>query len=422
MGLITPAGRSVQANWRAVAGGVSALSEGPAADLPAWARWAGRVGEIECPNNLPGHLRGQLRFLNRGALLALIAADDAITQAAPPESMASDRRSLYLATGDLTTADCRGLAPAMRSATRGPGGALDSEKLNRNAIDRVNPFFLLSTLANNPFSIVTAAFGLTGPGTTLASHSPNGNQALDLAFRSIRHNRTDLAVVVASGSWLDLVPIMEMAGIGLLSRCRHGELSFRPLDSRRDGFIAGEGGAALVLELASAAQERGARILGEIETSSNCRETSPNLAPGNCVTLRCMQQALAEADLQPGDIGFINVHGSGTRKGDQAELRSVAELCREAGTSAPLCALKPHTGHMGAAGDLYGVIIGIEAARRGKVPATLNFSTPDPEFAEARIAPTQRVCSGRRFLSVSYGLGGQSSAVVARASRLGDHD
>jgi 3-oxoacyl-[acyl-carrier-protein] synthase II len=416
IGLVTPCGRGVEANWRAITEGSTALRRGAGETLPAWARWAGRVDTVAPPEDLPASLRPQLRFLNRGALLALAAAADAVAAARAPESIPQRRRSLYLATGDLTAAGCSALAPATRAATRGAGRReIDSEVLNRTAVDSVNPFMLLDTLANNPYSIVSAACGLMGPGTTLASHSPQGSQALDLASRSVAAGRTELAVVVASGCWIDVIPRLEMATIGLLSRCRDGARSFRPLDRRRDGFIVGEGAAALVLENPTAARRRGAPILGLIEATGGGHVSSPGLAPSDHITLHSMRHALAQAGGAPSDLAFVIVHGSGTRKGDHAELRSLAALREETDIDAPLCALKPHTGHMGAASDLHELVIGLEGLRRATAPGTLNFASADPDLAESVIPSAPAPCTGRRFLSVSYGLGGQSAAVVVRA-------
>jgi 3-oxoacyl-[acyl-carrier-protein] synthase II len=408
-GLLTPLGRGLEASWHHLSGRSGGPSRGPETDGPEWLRWAGRVAEPDLGSVLPRGLLSQVRFLNRGARLALVAARDALAGAGPLDAVPPERRALYLATGDLTTAGVDALHPATRVAATAHG--VDREVLNRESVHRVNPFFLLETLANNPFSMLGAALDLTGPGTCLGSQSPSGALALDLAFRSVLRGRADLAVVVGSGSWIGDVPRLELAGLGLLSRCRDGARSFRPFDRRRDGFIVGEGAAALVLEGVGHARRRGAGILATVESTSACLEAAQGLGVADRVTARAMELALGDADRTPAELAFVCAHGSGTRKGDRAEAASLrAVLTRE--TTVPVCALKPHTGHMGAASDLAEIVLALLAARHGVVPATPNFERGDPDTVDLAVSPDPRPCAHPRFLSVSYGLGGAAAAAV----------
>jgi len=414
LGMLSPLGRGPEKSWNALAGRPNFLTHDPGNEGPEWMRWAGRVVEAELPHGLPRGILSQTRFLNRGAHLGFIAAHDALLQSGSANDVSPERRALFLATGDLTVADCEALHPATSVAS--DGVSVDCELLNRETVARVNPFFLLEGLANNPYSVLAAAFEIEGPGTTLASQSPAGAQALDLAFRSISRGRAELALVVGCGSWLSMVPRLEMAGLGLLSRCRDGAYSYRPFDRRRDGFIVGEGAAALVLEAEDGVRDRGATILGTVESTSSCLEPAPGLAVAERITARCMDLAAEEAGLTTGDLGFICPHGSGTRKGDRAEGASLAGVLN-GDPDVPICALKPYTGHMGAASDITEIILGILGTSNGIVPATPNFETGDPGVAGLSISAAPQRCTQPRFLSVSYGLGGQSAAAVVSVPR-----
>jgi 3-oxoacyl-[acyl-carrier-protein] synthase II len=414
MGLLTPLGRGPEQSWNTLADGSNSLTRDPEGDGPEWMRWAGRVDEVELPENLPRSILSQTRFLNRGGRLGLTAAHDALTQAGSTEHSSSERRALFLATGDLTAADCESLHPATSLATN--GNLVDRKRLNRETIARVNPFFLLEGLANNPYSVLAAVFEFEGPGTTLASQSPAGAQALDLAYRSVTGGRSDLALVVGCGSWLSMVPRFEMAGLGLLSRCRDGGRSYRPFDRRRDGFIVGEGAAALVFETEDSARARGATIHATVESTSSGLEPAPGLGVADQVTTRCMDLALEGAGLTTRSLGFVCPHGSGTRKGDGSEGASLAAILN-GNPGLPICALKPYTGHMGAASDIAEVILGILGTSKGIVPATPNFDTGDPNFEGLSISASSQACTQPRFLSISYGLGGQSVSVVVAAPR-----
>lgn len=382
-------------------------------------RCAGRVENVALPADIPDSVLGQARFLNRGALLGICATHDAVCQAAIPASVVPRRRALYLATGDYTKLGYEFLYPATRAASGGRGGFFDREALNLAAIERISPFFLLESLHNNPFSFLTAAFDFMGPGTTLASQSPSGSTAVELACRTIRAGRADVAVAIGCGSWVNEVPLVELAELGLLSRGSRGVCSYRPFDRRRDGFLAGEGGAAIVLEAEERARARGAEIFARVEGVGSAIEPSPRLRVPNLVTLRAMGLALADAGRSTSDLGFVCTHGSGTRKGDQSELASLQALLGGDAKTVPACALKPYTGHMGAASDVAEVILGIMAASSGVVPGTLNFERSELPLARVRIAASGQPCVRPLLLAVSYGIGGQASAIVLSVGAQG---
>jgi 3-oxoacyl-[acyl-carrier-protein] synthase II len=414
VGLISALGRGTAANWEAVAAGRSGVTLGGDPAHPAWVRWAGRVADASFPAGLDPKLMGQAKFLNRGAVLGLAAAWEAAQEAALPAALPARRRALYVATGDFTMADCAFLYPAVREASGGRFRELDAERLNRAAVDKVNPFFLLESITNNPFSFLSAALGCMGPGTSLSSQSPSGAHTVELGYRAVRTGRADAAVVVGCGAWVAPVPLLEMKELGLLSAGLTGAASFRPFDRRRDGFLAGDGGAALVLEPLEAARARGATVLGVVRGVGNAAGSSSRLVVHPEVALAAMREAMAEAAATPAELGFVCPHGSGTRKSDRSEGTALRELLD--GAPVPVCALKPYTGHLGAASDVGEVVLGLSAAAHGVVPATLHFTATEPDHAGLALASTPQSCTTPLFLSVSYGLAGQVAAVVVEAT------
>jgi 3-oxoacyl-[acyl-carrier-protein] synthase II len=219
---------------------------------------------------------------------------------------------------------------------------------------------------------------------------------------------------VGSGNWITEIPLYEMDGLGILSKCRRGARSFRPLDRGRDGFIAGEGGAAILLEEAERAKKRGAVILGEVKGLGNCMEFPPGkgLSVPDEISKRTMESALEEGCFDPGDLAFICPHASGTRRGDRSELESISELLGKNREKVPVCALKPSTGHMGAASDIAEIIFGVKAIEAGIVPGTLNFEAAEAGFEDLKISSSTLKANGKSFLSVSYGIIGQSSCAL----------
>ncbi|MCE5333007.1 MAG: beta-ketoacyl-[acyl-carrier-protein] synthase family protein [Desulfobacteraceae bacterium] len=415
MGLLTPLGRGVRENWTNLLAGRTGVIRCERKGRPESLRYLGSVEGFDQLEDIPPKLSGQTRFLNRGSKLGFEAAREAVLQSGVRlEEIPPERRALFIASGDLTKTGFEFIYPALRDALKGNDGAVNYPVLNKSTLNKVNPFFLLESLSNNLFSFLSAVFEFMGPNTSLASHSPGGAQAMELAARRIASGEADIALAVGCGNWITEIPMYEMKGLGILSRCRRGERSFRPLDRDRDGFIPGEGGAAVLLEDAESAERRGASILGEVKGFGGCIEppAGKGLSVPEKVAVRAMEAALEEAGTDVGELGFICPHGSGTRRGDRSELESISDLLGERRSLVPVCALKPYTGHMGAASDLCEVIIGVRAIAEGMVPGTLNFARAERDFEDLRISSATQPASGRNFLSVSYGIIGQSSSVL----------
>lgn len=418
MGLVTSLGGNVAENLEGMLAQRTGIAHCPQSGETGVTPYLGRIGTVPLPGNIPARLSSQMRFLNRGSLLGLAAAAEAVATShhdfsgVPPE-----RRSLFIASGDLTRVGYDFIYPAMADATGCRWEKADFEALNKATMSKVNPFFLLESISNNLFSFLSAFFEFMGPNTSIASLSPCGGQAMELAWRTIRHGEADVALAVGCGNWISEVPLYEMEALGILSRCRDGEKSYRPFDRGRDGFIPGEGAAAILMETFESAETRGAEILGVVHGFGNAIEPPPGrgLAVPLEATRQSILDALDEAGCRAEDLGFLCPHGSGTPKGDRSELRSVVAAFGEDAGDIPLCALKPYTGHMAAASDIAEVILSNEAARAGIIPGILNFVEPDPEFARLSMSNACRPVSRSFFLSTSYGVLGESSSVVVEA-------
>ncbi len=414
-GLVTPLGSGVEANWGGLLAGRTGIERHESTGLPGYLQFFGRVEGLERLNGVPANMAGQVRFLNRGSVLGFEAAKEAVESSNIDLSVIpGERRSLFLASGDLTKVGCEFMHPALKDATKHAEKGPDFSALNKSVMDKVNPFFLLESISNNLFSFLSAVLGFMGPNTSLASLSPCGAHALELACRKIGAGEADVALAVGCGCWITEIPMYEMDGLGILSKCRHGPASFRPLDRARDGFIPGEGGAAILLEDEEQAKARGARILAEVKGHGNCIEfpQGKGLSVPEQISKNSIAAALEEGDIEARDLAFVCPHGSGTRKGDRSELNSIAQIMGDRGSGVPVCALKAYTGHMGAASDICEVILGIAAINEGIVPGTLNFSKTEGAFEGMRISASTREARGRCFLSVSYGIIGQCSSVL----------
>ena len=415
MGLVTPLGNGVEANWKGVLAGRTGIECHEPAGRPEYLRFFGQVRGLERLDGVPAGLAGQVRFLNRGSVLGFEAAKQAIEGSnIDLAAIPRERRSLFLASGDLTMVGCAFMHPAFKEAAKHARKSVDFSVLNKAVMNKVNPFFLLESISNNLFSFLSAVFEFMGPNTSIASLSPCGAHTIELASRKISTGEADVALAVGCGCWITEIPMFEMQGLGILSKCSHGAASFKPLDRARDGFIPAEGAAAILIEDNERAQARGARILAEIKGHGNCLEfpRGKGLSVPEQISKNSILAALEEGGVEVQDLGFICPHGSGTRKGDRSELNSIAQVLGARINSVPVCALKAYTGHMGAASDICEVILGIVAINEGIVPGTLNFSQTEAAFEAMRISAASRKTTGRNFLSVSYGIIGQCSSVL----------
>ena len=415
MGIVTPLGKNVKENWENLKAMKTGIAYFPEDGIPEYLQYYGKVAEFDIPENIHPKLLSQRKFLNRSSLLGFSSACEALTHSevnisnVPPE-----RRALYIASGDFTQIDCHFMYPAIKDGTDNKWQKMDFEKLNSSALNKVNPFFLLESISNNLFSFLSAYFEFMGPNTTLASLSPCGIHALELAHRSIAHNEADVALAVGCGNWITEVPLQELHGLGILSKCKNGISSFKPFDKNRDGFITGEGGAAIFLESADAANHRGAEILGKLSKFENCFEPSPDpgltVAPN--IIKRNIEMIMKEADSTINDLAFISLHGSGTKKGDASELSSIIEISNNKKPEIPICGFKSYTGHIGAASDVGEIILGLKSVTDRMIPATLNFEKAEKKFLKLNISNSHQSCDKDRFLSISYGIGGQSTSVL----------
>jgi 3-oxoacyl-[acyl-carrier-protein] synthase II len=418
-GLITPLGINCEENWKNLKEMKTGIAHYPADGLPNFLQYLGKVRDIAIPEDIPQKLLGQMKFLNRGALLGFFAAREAFAHSDIPISdIPPGRRAFYLASGDFTKVGYDFMFPALKDATGGTWQNIDFQKLNTSALNKVNPFFLLESLSNNLFSFLSAFFELMGPNTSLASLSPCGGYALELAARSIKHDKADMALAVGCGNWITEIPLYELESLGIISKCTSGIHSFRPFNRQRDGFIPGEGGAALLLEAAESAHQRGATILGRIKGLANYSEFSDNAGfsvPAK-VCQRSIELALRDAQCEIKDLASINPHGSGTQQGDRSEMRSIVDVFNAKHCDVPICGMKPYTGHLGAASDIAEVIFGIKGVQDNMVPATLNFEETEKDFSDLKISNMHQACEKRSFLSMIYGIGGQSLTMVVEGT------
>ena len=275
----------------------------------------------------------------------------------------------------------------------------------------VSPLFVPMMMPNAAAGMIAISLGAHGPGFSVSSACATGTHAIGEAKRMIELGEAD--VVVAGGTEAGMTPLCMAAfeRMGALSR----DGISRPFDARRDGFVMGEGAGCLVLERGDLARERGAKIFGYVvgygASNDAFHMTQPD-ETGRGAT-KAMKAALADAGADPGEVGYINAHGTSTPFNDKIETRAIHNVFN--GGSPPVSSTKSAIGHLlGAAGAVEAVAV-LCALQRGILPPTLNFGEPDPDCDLDYVPDGPREAPGLELaMSNSFGFGGQNACLAFR--------
>lgn len=281
----------------------------------------------------------------------------------------------------------------------------------------VNPALALTVFAGAGSCNLAIEFGITGPNATNGMSCASGTMAIGDGYRAI--SRGDADVMLAGGAEAPLAPLCfgSFAIIRAMStRNDDPTAASRPFDRERDGFVMAEGAAVLLLEERSRALARGAKVYAEIvgygTTNDAWHMTVPR--PDGSQAARAMRQALAGAHISPGEVGYINAHGSSTPLNDPTETGAVRQVFGERAATIPISGTKGYYGHaLGASGAFEAAICALASARRW-LPPTVNLSEADPACDLGYLTGAGQVADPEFILSNSFGFGGINACLVFR--------
>ncbi|HKE78325.1 MAG TPA: beta-ketoacyl-[acyl-carrier-protein] synthase family protein [Solirubrobacteraceae bacterium] len=341
----------------------------------------------------------EARRADRYTQLAVVAAEQAAEEAGVPDGIDPQRLGVLVGTGvgGLVTlqAECQAWLE---------GG------------DRaVSPHFVPMMMPNAAAGTIAMRIGAQGPGFSVSSACATGGHAIGEATRMIDRGEVDAVIAGGTEAALTGLCIAAFRRMGALSR----EGVSRPFDAGRDGFVMGEGAAVLVLEREDHARARGARILARIAGYGASNDafhiTQPHETGRGAI--QAMYATLSDADVAPGDVGYINAHGTSTPFNDKIETVAIKQVFNGSASPPPVSSTKSHIGHLlGAAGAVEALVC-VEAVRRGVLPPTINYEQPDPECDLDYVPEGPREAPGLELaLSNSFGFGGQNACLaVAKA-------
>jgi 3-oxoacyl-[acyl-carrier-protein] synthase II len=407
LGALSPLGNDVATTWEAAKRGESGAA--PITHFDASKFKTQFACEVKGYDPAAHFDRRQMRQLDLYAMYALTAADEAIADSGlDGEGVDKNRVGVVFAAGigGLHTFEEEAGYYAVHGEEQGP---------------KYNPFFIPKMIADIAAGHISIAHEFRGPNFATVSACASSNNSLIDAFNLIRLGYAD--AIVAGGAEAAVFP----AGVGgfnsmkaLSTRNDDPKGASRPFSGSRDGFVIGEGAAALVLEELEHAKARGAKIYAEVAGGGMSADAYHITAthPEGLGARLVMENALRDAGMKPEEIDYINLHGTSTPVGDRSEAKAIVEVFGDHAYKMNLSSTKSMTGHLlGAAGALEAVL-SVKTLTDGVIPPTINHEEgdDDPEV-DSRLDFTFNKAVEKEVntvLSNTFGFGGHNAALILK--------
>lgn len=401
MGCVTPYGIGVETFWNNLKNGVSGIKEHNLDKEKHLVKVAGQVpADIDVASYIDIK---EAKRLDKSIIYALIAAEEACKDS-----------GLDLEKEDLTR-----IGTIVSTAAGGlmvvTNGYMD---MLHRGFHKCSPFTVPMMIANMASGKVSIKYGLRGPSKAVLSACATGAHSVGDCFRTIQYGDADIMFAGGAESSVCDFGLGAFTSARTLSKSdRAPEEVSRPYDVDRDGFVLSEGGAVLILEEKEHAIKRGARIYAELTGYGQSSDAYDMVAPdpeGRGAEL-AIRNCLKEANRNPEDVDYINMHGTSTHLGDMAESNTVARIFGDKEKNKNLCvsSTKSMVGHMlGAAGSSE-ALIAVKTIVEGVVPPTINLVNLDPECANLDyVANKSKEKDVKVALSNSFGFGGHNAVLM----------
>lgn len=403
MGAVTPFGIGVDALWDGARNGrngidwIQLLPDLDPAIYPV--RYAGEVKGFTVDEHLKQHCDVRLE---RSVQMGLVASREALHQAR------------------LLDASDKLLDSTMRIEAilgSGVGACFELEVGYSTFFKRspraVRPTTIPKAMFNALSSNTSIHFGMTGTNLVIASACASGASAIGIATVLIRHGYADIVLAGGAESCFTPVHLTFWTNLRVLAQNPDPQKASRPFDRQRNGMVLGEGAAMVVMESRASAEKRGVVPLAAVRGYGGSSDAFHLTAPTVVGQRTAMESCLADAGLQPDDVGYINAHGTATKANDETEARAIAEVFGPRGSTMPVSSTKSMLGHsLGACGAIE-FIVCIEAIRHGFVPPTINCDEPDPKVGLDYVPIVGRPHPLRFAMSNSFGFGGNNVTLLA---------
>lgn len=402
LGAITPIGNTLEAYWEGLSNGVSGAALTTQFDTTKFkTKFSCEVKNFDPTDFID---KKEARRMDRFTQFAIVTTDEAIRDANLGESINKDRVGVIWGTG------IGGLNTFLSEVTAYAKG---------DGTPRFSPFFIPMMIGDISAGLISIRHGYRGPNFVTVSACASSTNAIADAFNYIRLGKADIIITGGSEAGVNEAAIGGFNAMKALSeRNESPETASRPFDLERDGFVLGEGSGALVLEELNHALARGAKIYAEVGgcglSADAYHMTAPH--PDGLGATNVMKYALEDAEMNPDEIDYINVHGTSTPLGDPQEVKAILNVFGDHAFNLNISSTKSMTGHLlGGAGAIEAIAC-IKAIYQGIIPPTINHFTDDPAF-DPKLNLTFNKAQHREVraaLSNTFGFGGHNASVILK--------
>ena len=415
MGVITPLGKSVDELYEAqLAGrsGVGTIEHFNASQFPT--KFAAQVKNF----NLADHVSEPQRWKAAGSnsRFAAAAAQQALSDSGLLGGTAVDRHrfGVYVGAGEGIH-DFHNFFTLVASNYDRNRRRVNTAGFAAGGLKQFHPPAEFEQELHTTTGHLGAYFDLRGPNYTCLTACAASSQAIGEALWQIRHEDADLVLAGGAHSMIHPLGVTGFNRLTALStRNDAPQKASRPFDKDRDGFVLGEGAGMLILEELEHAKKRRAKIYAELTgygTTADAFAVTDSHETGRGA-IACIEGALRDSGLPPSAIGYINAHGTSTQVNDRVETLAIKRVFGDDSYRIPISSSKSMLGHLIAAAGAVELIISIMALRRGVLPPTINYETPDPDCDLDYIPNVAREQKVRHVLSNSFGFGGQNISLI----------
>jgi len=400
VGLVTAVGLDTAESWRNLLAGKSGVA--PITHFDTTGFSATIAAEVKGFDPFQYIEKKELKKMGLFIQFALAASQQAMTQS-----------------GLKITPDCAERVGVYIGSGIGGFDVIEREHtaLMQGGPRRISPFFIPAAIVNLAAGHVSIRYGAKGPNSATCTACSSSAHAVGDSFKIIQRCAADVMICGGAEAAITPMGVGGFASMRALSTRNHEpERASRPFDRLRDGFVIGEGSGILILEGLDFAVKRGAPILGEVVgygmSGDAFHITQPDETADGAV--RAMRSALADAEIAPELVGYINAHGTSTQYNDRLETLAIKKVFGDYAYKIPVSSTKSMTGHLlGGAGGLEAGITTL-ALHEQMLPPTINLENPDPDCDLDYVPNQARKADAEYALSTSFGFGGTNAALLLK--------
>lgn len=422
LGLVNPMGHDVETIWQGMMDGKSGIGPTTIFDASTFpSTFSAEVKDYDLKKhtkNYPLH-----KDSNRGSSFVIKATIEACTQAGidtetdnPTDGIDRTKMGIYLGAGEGSV-ESEVFFRTIAKAWDDENNKMDWGKWAEIAFDQMTAMRELEQEPNMPAAHIAMVTGARGPTRSCLTACAASTQAAGEAMMMIRHGYADVMITGGAHSMIHPLGVTGFNRLTALStRNDSPQTASRPFSASRDGFVIGEGGAALIFESLESANKRGAKILAEVigygSTSDAFRVTDMHEDARGAIA--ALNAAMKDAQVTCKDIDYISTHGTSTSENDSIETKAIKGAFKEHAKNIPVSSVKSMMGHLIGATGAAELITCVLALRDNIIPPTMNLHDPDPQLDLDYVPNKPRKANLNIIINESFGFGGQNNVIIIK--------